>query len=101
MGRESVLESVEMNGEHMKDKGIGRVLSQRLGPVLLGATLGMMSGTVLAADVRLSTTRSDGRIDLSWTVSGDLRYVQVMRDTDGDPSGRQRVATGVQLRRQA
>ncbi|MDD1621410.1 MAG: Ig-like domain-containing protein [Methylococcaceae bacterium] len=54
------------------------------------AMLGM--GSVRAADVRLSATGGNGKIDLSWTVNGNLRGVQVMRDTDANPSGRQRLA---------
>jgi len=53
-------------------------------------TAGM--GSVRAADVSLSATGGNGRIDLSWTVNGNLRGVQVMRDTDSNPSGRQRLA---------
>jgi len=54
-------------------------------------TAGM--GGVRAADVSLSATGGNGKIDLSWTVNGNLRGVQVMRDTDSNPLGRQRVAT--------
>jgi endo-1,4-beta-xylanase len=46
-----------------------------------------------ATSVTLGATGGDKRIDLSWTVSGNLRGVQVMRDTDANPAGRQRVAT--------
>jgi len=49
-------------------------------------------GNAYAADVRLSATGGNGKIDLSWTVNGNLRGVQVMRDTDANPSGRQRLA---------
>jgi len=49
-------------------------------------------GSARAADVSLSATGGDGRIDLSWTVNGNLRGAQVMRDTDANPSGRQRLA---------
>lgn len=47
---------------------------------------------VYAASVTLGATGGDGKVALSWTVSGSLRGVQVMRDTDSNPSGRQRVA---------
>jgi len=50
-------------------------------------------GGVRAADVTLNAAGGDGRIDLSWTTTDNLRGVQVMRDTDSNPSGRQRVAT--------
>ncbi len=43
--------------------------------------------------VQLGATAGDGRIDLSWQVTnGDITSVQVMRDTDANPSGRGRVA---------
>lgn len=40
----------------------------------------------------LSATGGVGKIDLSWTASGTIKSAQVMRDTDANPSGRQRVA---------
>lgn len=40
----------------------------------------------------LSATGGVGKIDLSWTATGTLKNIQVMRDTDADPAGRQRVA---------
>jgi len=61
-----------------------------IAPTMFVAMLGM--GSAHAADVRLSATGGNGRIDLSWTVTGNLRGVQVMRDTDSNPSGRQRLA---------
>jgi len=54
------------------------------------ATFGM--GNAHAADVGLSAKGGNGRIDLSWTATTNLRAVQVMRDTDVNPSGRQRLA---------
>jgi pectate lyase len=40
----------------------------------------------------LSATGGDGKINLSWTATGTIKSAQVMRDTDANPSGRQRVA---------
>lgn len=45
-----------------------------------------------ATTVTLNATGGDGAIDLSWTVSGSLKYVQVYRDTDPNPIGRNRIA---------
>lgn len=45
------------------------------------------------ADVTLNATGGDGRIALSWTTTDTLRNVQVYRDTDPNPLGRQRVAS--------
>jgi endo-1,4-beta-xylanase len=42
--------------------------------------------------VVVRATGGDSKIDLSWTVKGDLKYVQVYRDTDANPSGRGRKA---------
>jgi hypothetical protein len=42
--------------------------------------------------VTLSAAGGNGRIDLSWAVIGKIRSIQVMRDTDANPNGRQRVA---------
>lgn len=42
--------------------------------------------------VSLTANGGDGKIDLSWSVSGTITSVQVMRDTDSDPRGRGRVA---------
>ncbi|MDD1623104.1 MAG: Ig-like domain-containing protein [Methylococcaceae bacterium] len=47
-------------------------------------------GNAHAAEVTLSATGGNGKIDLSWTVNGNLRGVQVMRDTDNSvANGRQ------------
>jgi len=45
-----------------------------------------------APSVNLTAVGGDGKIDLSWEVTGTITSVQVMRDTDADPSGRGRVA---------
>lgn len=45
-----------------------------------------------AANVNLYTAVADGKIALSWTVTGDVENIQVMRDTDANPSGRRRMA---------
>jgi pectate lyase len=42
--------------------------------------------------VNLSGSGGDGKVDLTWDVSGTINSVQVMRDTDSNPSGRERVA---------
>lgn len=52
----------------------------------------VLVGNAYATSVTLGAIGGAGKIDLSWTVSGDLRNVQVMRDTDSNPSGRERVA---------
>jgi endo-1,4-beta-xylanase len=52
----------------------------------------LLVGNVYAASVTLRATGGDGKTDLSWTTTDSLRGVQVMRDTDSNPSGRQRVA---------
>ena len=39
-------------------------------------------GNAYAADVNLSATGGNGKVDLSWAASSDIRDVQVMRDTD-------------------
>jgi uncharacterized protein YjdB/cytochrome c553 len=44
------------------------------------------------ADVSLNAVGGDGKIVLSWSTTDKLRNVQVYRDTDADPQGRQRVA---------
>jgi pectate lyase len=48
--------------------------------------------TTLVPTVRLNAVGGDGKVDLSWDVSGTINSVQVMRDTDSDPNGRGRVA---------
>jgi pectate lyase len=40
----------------------------------------------------LSASGGNGKIDLSWAVTGTIKSIQVMRDTDANPSGRQRLA---------
>lgn len=45
-----------------------------------------------APAVSLTANGGDGKIDLSWNVSGTITSVQVMRDTDSDPHGRGRIA---------
>jgi uncharacterized repeat protein (TIGR02543 family) len=57
---------------------------------LIGVLLAVCN--VYAASVTLKATGRDGRIDLSWATTDKLRAVQVMRDTDADPSGRKRMA---------
>lgn len=64
-------------------------------PVFAAFSISLLIGDVFAASsatVSLSATGGDGEVDLSWTVSGNLRYAQVYRDTDADPAGRGRIA---------
>lgn len=42
--------------------------------------------------VTLQASASDRKVDLSWSVNGDLSYIQVYRDTDANPEGRGRIA---------
>jgi pectate lyase len=42
--------------------------------------------------VDLAATGGDAEVDLSWDVTGTITSVQVMRDTDANPRGRQRLA---------
>ena len=43
--------------------------------------------------VCLSTsTASDGKVQLHWTISGAVTRLEIYRDTDPDPSGRTRIA---------
>ncbi|MDG9668980.1 pectate lyase [Hahella sp. CR1] len=49
-------------------------------------------GAGAAITVALQANADDGRVKLSWSASGALRNVQVMRDTDANPIGRQRIA---------
>jgi hypothetical protein len=66
-------------------------LSRHVVPATFAVVLGL--GSVSAyADVSLKATGGDGKIALSWTTTDSLRAVQVMRDTDANPMGRQRVA---------
>lgn len=51
-----------------------------------------VASDVYAASVTLRATGGDRSVSLSWAVSGNLQGVQVMRDTDANASGRQRVA---------
>ena len=45
------------------------------------------------ATVCLTATGTSDNIQLSWTVSGTISNVQVYRDTDSNPTGRNRIAT--------
>jgi endo-1,4-beta-xylanase len=45
-----------------------------------------------SAEVELTASGAGNKVDLSWTVTGNLRYVQVYRDTDANPYGRGRIA---------
>ncbi len=45
-----------------------------------------------APAVSLSASGGNGYVDLNWTADSGLKSVQLMRDTDSDPSGRGRVA---------
>jgi len=51
------------------------------------------AGASQSSAVMLSAAGGDGKISLSWTASGDIRSIQVMRDTDANPKGRQRLAS--------
>jgi pectate lyase len=46
-----------------------------------------------STEVTLSAAGGDDRIDLSWTATDNIASIQVTRNTDANPSGRQRVAT--------
>ncbi len=61
-----------------------------LNPVDIACAEASAGGSV--PTVSLSASGGDGYIDLSWTASKALRYVQVMRDTDSDANGRKRLA---------
>ncbi len=59
-----------------------------------------ISPAILLADddatgtVSVSATAGDGYVSLNWTTSDiDIRNIQIMRDTDSDPSGRTRIGT--------
>ncbi|MES9944713.1 MAG: pectate lyase [Candidatus Thiodiazotropha sp.] len=45
-----------------------------------------------APTVTLDAVGGDSKVDLAWEVSGEITSVQVMRDTDANPRGRDRVA---------
>ena len=45
------------------------------------------------ASVSLRAAGGDGKVDLTWSVTGNITAVQVMRDTDANPQGRQSLAT--------
>ena len=62
-----------------------------LNPVDIGC--GGSVSSEYASPVSLSAVAGNGYIDLSWTVAGELASVQIMRDTDANPSGRGRIAT--------
>ncbi len=53
------------------------------------AIVGRSTGTI-----SMNASASDGAVDLSWTLNGFTAgsSIQVMRDTDSDPSGRTRIA---------
>src|SRR5450830_948977 len=43
------------------------------------------NGSPKSISVNLSAVGGDGKVDLSWAVTGYIRTIQVMRDTDADP----------------
>ncbi len=46
------------------------------------------------ASIVASATAGDGYVTLTWSTENiDIRNIQIMRDTDSDPSGRSRIAT--------
>jgi pectate lyase len=45
-----------------------------------------------APTVNLNVTGGDGKVNITWDVTGDITTVQVMRDTDSNPRGRGRLA---------
>lgn len=57
-----------------------------------GTSSGTGGSASQAPSVNLDVVGGDGKIDLTWNVSGTITSVQVMRDTDSDPHGRGRVA---------
>jgi len=61
-----------------------------LNPVDIGC--GSSESGADSSPVGLTAVAGSGYIDLTWTVQGELASVQIMRDTDADPSGRVRVA---------
>jgi uncharacterized protein YjdB len=75
----------------MRSAKSGWFLLRHIALAMFVFTFGM--GRVFAANVTLNATGGDGKIGLSWTVTGNLRGIQMMRDIDANPSGRQRVAT--------
>jgi hypothetical protein len=73
-------------------KGDVRILSRHVVPATFAVIVGMGSVSAYAADVSPNATGADSKIALSWTTADSLRGIQVMRDTDASPKGRQRVA---------
>jgi len=60
---------------------------------VLGLLMALLAADVnAAANVNLNAAGADGKIALSWTVTGNIANIQVMRDTDANPSGRRRLA---------
>jgi hypothetical protein len=65
--------------------------SRNIAPAIFATVLGL--GSVGAyADVSLNATGGDGKVTLSWTTTDNLRGIQIYRDTDANPAGRQRIA---------
>lgn len=47
----------------------------------------------MSASVNLTTLAGNGEVSLTWTVTGDVDFIEVYRDTDSNPAGRTRMAT--------
>jgi endo-1,4-beta-xylanase len=69
-----------------------RSLPRHVVQTAFALAVGIASVSAVAANVNLSAAGADSQIALSWTTADSLRGIQVMRDTDANPSGRQRVA---------
>lgn len=71
---------------------VGCVRLGRWQEVICAAVMVLIVGSAQAATVRLGAAGGDARIDLNWTSNEPITSVQVYRDTDANPSGRQRIA---------
>lgn len=80
------------NGGNVYQQSDSAAAYQRwyLNPVDIACADSSAGGSAPA--VSLGASGGNGYIDLSWTSDKSLRYVQVMRDTDNDASGRKRLA---------
>lgn len=80
------------NGGNVYQQSDSAAAYQRwyLNPVDIACADSSASGSAPA--VSLGASGGNGYIDLSWTSDKSLRYMQVMRDTDSDASGRKRLA---------
>ncbi len=85
---------VEDYGMGLFDRSSGEIIDEGALDAIISGADATPTEDVAEASVSASAIAGDGYVTLNWSTENiDIRNIQIMRDTDSDPSGRTRIAT--------